>query len=283
MPFQIAEEVGIQNDPVLHHFGQAREVFALGQGGQHARVDEHAARLPEGPHHVFRARQIDPHLAADRAVDLRKQRGGDLNEGQPSGERRRDESRQITDHTAPHGNDNRTSIGADFEQFLPQDVGRGDTFGGLARLDRKNIHVGVFGQALGHGATVRLDNVFIGHEGHVRRRDALLDKAANVDQVARANFDRVSAFGKDDLDNGCRTAHASTPRWVAPPLPAKRWRAGRRRAGLEYHCRPGVKGCPGQGLHAHRCKEQASQGYFKRSTSAGVTVIWRQKPVCRRR
>ena len=209
--FEVAEKLGIENHAVLDHFGQPGAILALAQRRQHGRVDEHSGRLPEGADHVLGARQIDAHLAADRAVDLRQQRGWHLHEAQPAGERGGDEAGQVADHAAADGNHDRLAIGADGQQLVPQAGGRVDRLRGFTRLDDQQVDGhSVLGQAFGSRGGVRPLDVQVGDDYGVRRLAPALGPLAQRGQIARADLDRIASRVKLDVDRG----HARVPRDV---------------------------------------------------------------------
>ncbi len=139
VPFEVGEELGVLDDAVLDDLGHAGVELALRQRLQHAHVDQDAARLPERADHVLGARQVDADLAADRAVDLREERGGHLHEGQAAGERRGDEPGQIADHAAAYRDDRRLAVGPFLEHPLPQLDRHVDRLALLARVDDQQI------------------------------------------------------------------------------------------------------------------------------------------------
>ena len=230
--FQVLEERGIEDHAVLDHFAQAGAELARRQGVERGGVDQHAEGLQERPHHVFGGRQIDPHLAAHRAIDLGQQRGGHLEEADAAGVGGGDEAGQVADHTATDRHDHRLAIGVEFEQAFPQAGGHFDCFGLLARLDGHHGDVDLFAhQAFGHAEGVRLLDVFVGDDDGVRDRPSRCQQRSATGQVSGADFNVVAALGQVDADGLRGKGH-----------------------GGSYVC-------------------------FKRSRSAAVTVICRQKPV----
>src|SRR5690606_23641527 len=66
---------------------------------------EDEARLVEGAEQVLAVRRIDAGLAADRAVDLRQQRGRELDEIHAAPGNGGGEAGEVADHPAPEGKD----------------------------------------------------------------------------------------------------------------------------------------------------------------------------------
>ena len=166
---QPGEELGVQDHAVLDHFRQAGAIFAHGQRGQHARVDQHAPRLPERADHVLGPGQVHAHLAADGAVDLGQERRGHLNQRQAAGIRGGGEAGQIPDHAAADRHDGRLAIGPQLQQLLPQVIGHFHAFGGFAGFDHQQIdhHAGGH-QAFGGGLGMWLFNICVGDDHRMR-------------------------------------------------------------------------------------------------------------------
>jgi hypothetical protein len=82
-----------------------------GQRRQGAGVDPDAGGLVEGADDVLGPRVVDPHLAADGAVDLRQQARRDHQQGQAAGVGRGDEAGQVADDPAAQRHDARVAVG----------------------------------------------------------------------------------------------------------------------------------------------------------------------------
>ena len=146
MGFEVGEQFGVERHAVLDHFAQSGAILARREGVERRGVDQHAERLEERPDHVLRLRQIDADLAADGAVDLGEQRRRDLQEADAAGVGGGDEAGQVADHSAADGDDQRTAIGLQLEEALPQPGGHVDRLRLLARLHRDDENVDLFGQ-----------------------------------------------------------------------------------------------------------------------------------------
>ena len=72
--FQPCKKLGIGNQAVFDDFGDARGRLPWRQRGQRFEIDDDCTRLMESADHVFPKRVVDGSLAADRCVDLCKQR-----------------------------------------------------------------------------------------------------------------------------------------------------------------------------------------------------------------
>ena len=176
-------------------------VFSLGQRVERGRIDEHAQRLQERPHHVLGLREVDAHLAAHGAIDLGQQGRGDLQETQSAGEGRGDEAGQVADHAAADGHDDRLAIGAEFQHAFPEFGGH---FHGLALFAGGDGHDGhldrLADETFGHFDRVRLLHVFVGEDDGLRDLAAVLEEAAGMGQVAGADFDIVAPLGQIDAN-----------------------------------------------------------------------------------
>src|SRR4051794_1897782 len=68
------------------------------------------------PNQVLALRVIDADLAADRAVDLREERGRDLHDGDAAEECGGGKTRGVAEHTSANGDDGARAIGAPADQ-----------------------------------------------------------------------------------------------------------------------------------------------------------------------
>ena len=100
---------------------------------QRVGVDPDAGRLVEGADDVLGPGMVDPDLAADRAVDLGQQAGGDHEQRQAAGVGRRHEAGQVADHAAAEGDDDRVPVGLHRDQLVVEPRRRFQALGRLAR------------------------------------------------------------------------------------------------------------------------------------------------------
>ena len=94
---------GIADGGVFDHLGEAFAVFTVGQGAERVGVGQHEARLVEGADEIFAGAGIHAGFAADRAVDLRHDRGRDLHERDAALVNGRDKPGEIANHAAAEG------------------------------------------------------------------------------------------------------------------------------------------------------------------------------------
>src|SRR6056297_521874 len=85
----------IPEEPVFDDLAVTGQVIAPAQGIEHGRVRQNEARLMERADQVLAVARVDPGLAAHRAVDLRQQRGGHLNEAHAPPQDRGGKARKV--------------------------------------------------------------------------------------------------------------------------------------------------------------------------------------------
>ena len=78
--FEQLKQALVRDQPRLHGLCMAVDEMALGQAFQRVRVRHHKAGLVKSAHSVFGARQVDGRFSADGGIDLRKRRGGAVDE-----------------------------------------------------------------------------------------------------------------------------------------------------------------------------------------------------------
>ncbi len=149
-----SKNVAVEDHSVLDDFRQSRPVVPVGQSVERGRIDEDAERLMEGADEVFTLRMVDADLSADRAVDVGQERRGHLDEGDAAGVGGGREAGRVSHDAAPHGHDDGTPVGLDFDQRVVQAGDNGQRLRLLARLqiDPPRLPAGpaqTFGRDLG--------------------------------------------------------------------------------------------------------------------------------------
>ena len=193
IPFQGVEELGIEDDAVLDHLGQAAPVLAIGKRGQGGGVDPDAQGLMEGADQVLGPGMIDAHLAADRAVHHRQKRGRHHEQRQPAIERRRHETGQVAHHSAADRDDHSPAIGVEIGQLIVQVRRHGQGLLPLAGWQNRQA-----GAKTG-GAQAFLDrlgvgpNVVIADQERQRAPNPLPGEGAEPLTVVRGHLDVVAA------------------------------------------------------------------------------------------
>jgi hypothetical protein len=112
------EEIAACDHAVFHHFVEAGPKLAARQGAQQRRIDNHDGRLVERANQILAERVIDADLAADRAVHLRQQRRGHVDEGDAAEIGGRGKACGVTDNASADGDDGAASVRARADQRL---------------------------------------------------------------------------------------------------------------------------------------------------------------------
>ena len=115
---QAIEQIATRNHAVFHDLIETRAEFTSRQRLEQRRIDDDESGLVERADQVLAERVIDADLAADRAVDLCKQRRRHVNEGNPAQERRCRKSRRVADDSASDGDDGAPAIGVGANERL---------------------------------------------------------------------------------------------------------------------------------------------------------------------
>src|SRR5690606_7623228 len=89
-------------------------------------------RLVEGADQVLALRRVDAGLAADAAVDLGEQAGGDLDEADAAAQDRGREAREVADHAATEGDETIAPLELQSQQRLAEAAELGEALGRLA-------------------------------------------------------------------------------------------------------------------------------------------------------
>ena len=98
--FQKSEERRIANHSVFDDFVQPRAILACRQSGQQLWIGQNQAGLIEGTHQILSFRKVYSRLAADAAVNLREQRGGNVDDSNSPSVACRHEARYVADYAA---------------------------------------------------------------------------------------------------------------------------------------------------------------------------------------
>ncbi len=134
-PFQESEKGGIPNHAVFDDLGQAGTELARGKCVQDTQVGQNKFRLVKGADEIFCGSKVDTDFAADGAVDLGQQGGGDLNKTDASEIGGGDEAGQVAHDSAPKGDDEGLAIQPVVRQFLVTAINNREAFRGFSRRD----------------------------------------------------------------------------------------------------------------------------------------------------
>ncbi len=118
--FKPFKQLGVPNEACLDDFCIAGERLAPGQGVEKGRVSDHQVRLMEGADQVLAVTRIDAGLAAHRAVDLRQQGGGNLDETRTALENGRGKAGQVPHRAAAKGDDGFGAFHIQLQQSVTQ-------------------------------------------------------------------------------------------------------------------------------------------------------------------
>ena len=95
------------NNAVLDHLSHPRTKFPRRQRLQDVEITQNQLGLVERPHQVLPRLEVHPHLPSHRAVHLRQQGRGNLNQVNPPQVRGGQETSQIAYHATTKGNHER--------------------------------------------------------------------------------------------------------------------------------------------------------------------------------
>ncbi len=127
------EERRVANKPVFDDLGIAGGQLAGRQRRQHVAIGEDQARLVKGADQVLAVPRIDARLAADRAVDLGKQRRRHLDEIDAAQQRCRGKAREVADDAAAERDEHGAALDAAGEDFVGERGEMGEILGLLPR------------------------------------------------------------------------------------------------------------------------------------------------------
>ena len=174
---QPVEQQRIPDAAVLDHFGEPGSEFPVRERGQRVRVRDDRQGLMKRTDQILAARVIDSGLAADRRVDLREQRRGDLHVAHAPLVAGRREARNVADHPAPQGQYRGIAIHFLGDQRIEHPSG------GLQRLVLLAVRQYALGDPLrGEGVRqfreVQLRDGGIGHDQQIPAADARFEQLA---------------------------------------------------------------------------------------------------------
>ena len=201
----------IVDQPVLGHFGIARQQLATRQAVEHRGIGQHEARLIEGADKVLAVARVDAGLAADRRVDLGQEGRRYLDEIDATQQHRGGKAREIADHAAAQSDQGRLAIRPMVEQLVHQPGKARELLAALAcrHGDRRGLDAGLV-EGSGEAGTVERGDGFVAHDGDARGGQQRARQVAGAVDQAGADRDIVAAAGEIDPDRA-GGAHLSTP------------------------------------------------------------------------
>ena len=236
----------------------------------------------EGADEVFAGGQVDGDFAADAAVDLGEQGGGDLDEGDAAGVGGGDEADEVADTPSTEGDEGFAAFGALGGEPV---VDAGGDLKGLAFLagtDRVCVHAQAGGgEGVGYAFSQDPHDIVVRAEEDAAGGGDFLDDLAGAGEEAAGDGDAFEGFWRAPLVGVRGTAHAKgergegrevrkrsrgegrRPRWWSGwvrgrpltdcrrgrrclPLPLERVKSGGPLIGL----RPNTVAMPGAGVRA---------------------------------
>ena len=133
------EEARARRHPVLHDFVQARAKLPSRQRAEHRRVDDHGVRLVERADEVLAKGMVDADFAANRAIDLRQQRGGHVDQRDAAEVGGGRKPGHVPDHAAAKGDDRRRALGVRAHERVVDSGDRGQVLVALAVRDEDRL------------------------------------------------------------------------------------------------------------------------------------------------
>ena len=218
---EVVEHGGVADDGVLDDLGKAFAVFAVGQGFEREGIGEHQPWLVEGADEVFTGTGVDAGLAADGAVDLRDDGGGNLHAGDAAEVDGGDESGEVANHPAAEGDDKRTAVEAGGEQPVDEAFRGGHGLGILPRGDGEQLRGESRGcERFDHGGAVEGPDIFVGDDRASSAQSGAGAKGPGLREQTRSSQHAAGASGKGDgnLDHAAGGPPAATS--AAPTSPA---------------------------------------------------------------
>ena len=227
----------IADQAVLRHLRVTREQFAARQRGKRIGVGQHKPRLIERADEVLAGRHVDAGLAADRAVDLSQQRGGDLDEIDAAQQDRRRETGKIADHAAAQRDNLRRALAACRDHGVQHMRKLRDILAGLAgRNDGVFAANSRCAQIGGQGVEVQRRHVAVGDDINARLRQDRLDHLCRTGQQTASDMDRVG-LRAPNRRSSVTTSAARSDRLVLlrlAPCGLRSWRSRLQNSYLEW-------------------------------------------------
>ena len=198
MTLEPVEKRRIGNERVLDDFGEAGAELAGRQRRQRRGVGDHGDRLVKGADQVLAGGMVHACLAADRGVDLREQRGRQLDEIDTALVAGGGEPGHVADHAPAERGDARIAVEARLDHGV-EDAGHGsERLVSLSIGKSESLHA-LARQARPHALQIQRAHGLAGDDQHVPG----VDRAAQDRRVAqqfRPDQDRILATAQPDVD-----------------------------------------------------------------------------------
>ncbi len=200
---QPGEEASIPDQAVFDDFGIARAELAWRQRVEQRGVGQDQHRLMEGADEVLAVIGIDGGLAADRGIDLRKQRGWHLHIVETTADNRGGEAGKIADHAATERHHDIGAFDARGNQRFAHSLEHREALRSLARRHRhrRGTDAGGSERGLGRGEVVTRDR-FVGDDRGLGARPQRGNFLAQRGQLTAPDNDLVAALAEHHIDDG---------------------------------------------------------------------------------
>src|SRR4029078_6283596 len=164
-------------------------------------MGDHQPRLVEAADQVLAVACVDPGLAADGAVHLRKKRRWDLCKADTAQKNRCGKSGEVADHPAAERQQHRTAFDALIEECFEEPLQMGKILGPLARRQHHQLRRNSLTfESAAEGEKVQLGHALIGDDKHALFLEHRSNEPARLTQQALADKDLVAALTQSDFD-----------------------------------------------------------------------------------
>ena len=199
--FEPVEKLRVPQQPVFHDLAVARQKIACSQRLKHIHIRQNKRGLVKRTDQVFALRRVYPRLAANRAVNLRQERGRDLNKAHATPQRGSRKACQIAYNTTAKSN--HKILAFDFLRQKPfhRALKMRPAFGRLARGQDQRLRGDTRRrQSRLQPVQMRRRDVFIRHDHHPLAVTDLPNQRASLRQKARTDQNIISTALKADVD-----------------------------------------------------------------------------------
>jgi len=111
-PLEKPEKRSVTNDSILHRFVQPGAILTFGEAREQVGIDQDQFRRIERADEVLPFPEIYARLPANRAIDLRDKRGGNVHQAHPAQVRRRNKSDNVSYNASADSDQDRFAIRA---------------------------------------------------------------------------------------------------------------------------------------------------------------------------
>ncbi len=201
----LVEERRVGDHTVLDDLVQPGAEFAPRQRREHVGIGDHQLWRMECADQILAERVVDAHLAADRAVDLRHQRGRDLHEPQATQKRGGSKTDHVADDAAPDRDDRCPAIGVALHERIVDapDRCRGLEAFAVGHENRLTVRRGATDRV-----AVQLPHERTRHDDPARPDPGRIEERRQRRERAGADEDRITAGRGGDVDASGRRAAA---------------------------------------------------------------------------